>query len=163
MGDGLGSVRPALLSGLLSAPSGLYVGNSTLLARLRSTPAGDREGVLVAFLQDELQSVLGLAARPPASAGFFDLGMDSLMAVELRNRLNRALHGAYEASNTVAFDHPTVDKLARHLGETLGWKETPNQNVESGARDLIEIETQHIDSLNDEALIEKVDSLVEDL
>ncbi|MFG5379934.1 condensation domain-containing protein, partial [Yoonia sp. R2-816] len=119
MGEGLGSVRPAMLSGLLAAPTGLYGDNSTLLARLRETPAGDRKGVLVAFLQDELRSVLRLGTAPAPSAGLFDLGMDSLMAVELRNRLNAALGGVYEASNTVAFDHPTVDKLARHLTDEL--------------------------------------------
>ena len=80
---------------------------------------GIGKACFVAFLQDELQAVLGLAERPSASAGFFDLGLDSLMAVELRNRLNAALGGAYEPSNTVAFDHPTIDKLARHLADEL--------------------------------------------
>ena len=119
MGEGLGAVRPAMLSGLLAAPTALQAGSGALLSRLRQTPAAERESVLVAFLQDELQAVLGLADVPPASAGFFDLGLDSLMAVELRNRLNAALDGAYEAPNTVAFDHPTVDKLARHIAGTI--------------------------------------------
>ena len=120
MGEGLGAVRPAMLSGLLAAPTALQAGSGALLSRLRQTPASERGAVLVDFVQETLQAVLGLADVPPASAGFFDLGLDSLMAVELRNRLNAALDGAYEAPNTVAFDHPTVDKLARHLGEKLG-------------------------------------------
>jgi len=60
-------------------------------------------------------SVLRLPQPPPPQVGFFDLGMDSLMAVELRNRINRALVGAYVAPASVVFDHPTAERLARHL------------------------------------------------
>ncbi|MXZ43061.1 MAG: acyltransferase domain-containing protein, partial [Caldilineaceae bacterium SB0666_bin_21] len=54
------------------------------------------------------------------TGGFFDLGMDSLMSVELRNRLNRALSGAYVVSNTAVFDYPNVNSLADHLAGELG-------------------------------------------
>ena len=40
---------------------------------------------------ETVQGVLGLPALPDPQTGFFDLGMDSLMAVELRTRLNRLL------------------------------------------------------------------------
>ena len=42
------------------------------------------------------------------------------MAVELRNRLNRTLAGAYVAPNTVIFDYPNPALLGRHLAEALG-------------------------------------------
>ena len=67
-----------------------------------------------------MQAVLRLPSTPDSSVGFFDLGMDSLMAVELRNRLNRAFAGDYTASNTVVFDYPDIASLARHLVEELG-------------------------------------------
>ena len=70
---------------------------------------------MVSFVQQELQAVLRLASLPETSVGFFDLGMDSLMAVELRNRLNRALSGSCVVSNTAVFDHPDTASLARHL------------------------------------------------
>ncbi len=118
MSKALGRLRPPLLSDLLGAPP--PVGESALLQRLKATPAGRREAVLLTFLQGELRAVLGLAEPPSPSAGFFDLGMDSLMAVELRNRLNAALEQAYQVPNTIAFDHPSLEKLARHLAEQLG-------------------------------------------
>ena len=75
--------------------------------------------MLVSFLQQEVQAVLRLSSAPSPTVGFFDLGMDSLMAVELRNRLNRAFAGEYTASNTVVFDYPDIASMASHIaGET---------------------------------------------
>ena len=90
-----------------------------LLSRLRAAPAATREDVLASFLQAEVKAVLRLPTAPAPTVGFFDLGMDSLMAVELRNRLNRALAGAYTASNTVVFDYPDIAALAAHLAGEL--------------------------------------------
>ena len=93
--------------------------SGNLLSRLRGAPEGDREGLLVSFLQGELQAVLRLPSAPSPSVRFFELGMDSLMAVELRNRLNRALSGGYTAPNTIVFDYPDTATLARHLAGEL--------------------------------------------
>ncbi len=94
--------------------------SSGLLAQLREAPEGERQKVLSAFLQDELKSVMRLGSPPSPTVSFFDLGMDSLMAVELRNRINRALAGEYTASNTVVFDYPNAAALASHLSDGLG-------------------------------------------
>ena len=42
------------------------------------------------------------------------------MAVELRNRLNRAFAGEYVVSNTAVFDYPDISTLARYLADELG-------------------------------------------
>ncbi len=94
-----------------------------LLASLRVAPAEAREELLSSFLQREIQAVLRLPSAPPPAVGFFDLGMDSLVAVELRNRLNRAFAGEYAAPNTVVFDYPDIASLARHLADELGGEE----------------------------------------
>lgn len=90
-------------------------GQGDLLRRLQEAAPSERDGILCTFVQDELQSIMRLPERPAPGARFFDLGMDSLMAVELRNRLNRAFAGAYLASNTLVFDYPDADTLARFL------------------------------------------------
>ena len=116
--------RPPLLEDLLSATAegktDAAAASGDLLSRLRQTPAGTHEELLVSFLQREVQAVLRLPSTPAPTVGFFDLGMDSLMAVELRNRLNRAFSDEYTAPNTVVFDHPDIAALARHLVEALG-------------------------------------------
>ncbi len=119
-GDSLGT-RPAVLEDLLtiatedddSSPS------EDLLVQLGATPPAGREELLATFLQREVQAVLRLPSAPAPTVGFFDLGMDSLMAVELRNRLNRAFSEAYAAPNTLVFDYPTIADLACHLVDAL--------------------------------------------
>ncbi len=91
-----------------------------LLTQLQFSQAAESEAILVTFLQKELQAVMRLPGVPATTVGFFDLGMDSLMAVELRNRLNRAFDGEYVVSNTAIFDYPDITALARHLAEELG-------------------------------------------
>ncbi len=116
--------RPLLLEEMFSSTESEGSDESSssqdLLTQLRGgaqTP--DREETLVSFLQSEIQAVLRLPSPPAVTVGFFDLGMDSLMAVELRNRLNRALAGEYVVSNTAVFDYPNVTALAGHLREEL--------------------------------------------
>ncbi len=115
---------PALVEELISSTSSdntaADASSEDLMSQLRGVQASDREDVLVSFVQRELQAVLRLTSSPSPTVGFFDLGMDSLMAVELRNRLNRAFDGEFVASNTIVFDYPNVSEMARHLSEELG-------------------------------------------
>ena len=90
-----------------------------LLTRLKAAEQIDRAAILTDYLQEELRAVMRLQSMPSAIVGFFDLGMDSLMAVEFRNRLNRSLAGEYVASNTIVFDFPNVEDLAQHLADEL--------------------------------------------
>ena len=94
--------------------------SADLPTQLRTSPPADRENVLASFLQKELQAVMRLSTPPAPSVGFFDLGMDSLMAVELRNRLNRAFAGEYVVPNTAVFDYPDVTALTGHLAAEWG-------------------------------------------
>ncbi|MEM9219592.1 MAG: SDR family NAD(P)-dependent oxidoreductase, partial [Cyanobacteria bacterium P01_F01_bin.150] len=118
MGRYLGEVRPALLSQLLSQPSPTT--EKGLLQQLRSAALADRLSLLMRYLQQDLQRILGFAQLPDPDVSVFDLGMDSLMAVELRNRLQQQLGNTYTVPNTLAFDYPTIRRLATHLAEQLG-------------------------------------------
>jgi acyl carrier protein len=57
--------------------------------------------------------VLGERELPDASHGFADLGLDSLMAVELKQLLEDRF--GQPLSATVVFNYPTVEKLAGYL------------------------------------------------
>ena len=120
-GESVGG-RPPLLEDLLTVATDDDDTSSPddLLEQFAATPAAERESLLVSFLQREVQAVLRLPSAPAPAVGFFDLGMDSLMAVELRNRLNRAFSETYAVPNTLVFDYPTIADLAGHLANALG-------------------------------------------
>jgi len=98
------------------------VQQSDILRHLEAAPAGDRHALLMAYIQAEVAKVLGLepSQLPEPQQGFFEMGMDSMMAVELRNRLEVGLCASFPS--TLAFDSPTIAHLTGYLGrEVLGW------------------------------------------
>ncbi|GAY16417.1 type I polyketide synthase [Mycobacterium sp. shizuoka-1] len=121
----LGGIRPPLLDQVLPSGDGTVVGDSELLRQLQELPVAARAGFITEFLQKEVQGFLRLAQPPAASSRFLDLGTDSLMAVELRNRLFGQFGGKFDISPTAVFDHPTIGELAEHLVSQLPDSEEP--------------------------------------
>ena len=96
--------------------------NSSLREELEQAPLGVRFDLLRTFIISELAAVIGLtpSQRPAGHQGFFDLGMDLLMAMEFASRLESCL--ACTLSPTMVFDNPTVDDLTRHIfTKVFGW------------------------------------------
>ena len=91
----------------------------TWLSRLQSLPERQRIGFLTKVLQQEVARALGRPANqlPDSQLGFFDMGMDSLMAVELKNRLD--IQVGVSISSTAIFEHPNIAALAKHLMEDV--------------------------------------------
>jgi acyl carrier protein len=82
-------------------------------------PEVQRASFITEFLQQEVQNFLRLAQPPAATSRFLDLGTDSLMAVELRNRLHSQFGGAFTISATAVFDYPTIGGLGEYLAAQL--------------------------------------------
>ena len=115
----LGAARPPILDHVLPSAGSATPGNLALLRQLHDIPEGQRGVFVTEHLQRELQQILGLA-QPPSSAGrFLELGMDSLMAVELRNRLLGQFGGAFTIDATAVFDYPTIGALAEYLAAQM--------------------------------------------
>jgi acyl carrier protein len=87
------------------------------LSTLQRQPAGQRRRLLKNVVMTQVNLVLASSAnlRYAEDTAFFDLGVDSLMAVELRNALTKTL--ACELSSTLMFDYPTLGTLLDHLDE----------------------------------------------
>ena len=115
----LGGSRPPLLDHVLPSAVEATQGDSELLRQLHEVPDAQRADFLTEFLQREVQSFLRLAQPPAATSRFLDLGTDSLMAVELRNRLYGQFGGAFTISATAVFDYPTIRSLAEYLADQV--------------------------------------------
>jgi acyl transferase domain-containing protein/NADP-dependent 3-hydroxy acid dehydrogenase YdfG/acyl carrier protein len=92
---------------------------SAFRQKLEAAALGDRRALLLEHLCQQIAKVLDMpsAAAIDPQLGFTDLGMDSLMAVELSNRLRTSLDCPVSAA--IAFDYPTIEALADYFDETI--------------------------------------------
>lgn len=117
----LGAARP-LLAELVRPVAGSTTPAEIATARLRerfaALPAAQRQPALTAYVTGELAKILMLDERSlDPHKGLFDLGMDSLMALEFRNRVQAALD--HEVPATLLFNYPTVQAIAGYLATVL--------------------------------------------
>jgi hypothetical protein len=101
--------------------------SNSALARIRALPASQHRHEVLGLLSEQVRLLLGAdggAAFDPRRP-LKELGVDSLMAVELRNALVRAFGRPLSA--TLVFDHPTLDAMAAYL--MTAWElEAPDSN-----------------------------------
>jgi acyl carrier protein len=90
-----------------------------LLKKLQELPVSERATFITEFLQREVQGFLRLAQPPAPTSRFLDLGTDSLMAVELRNRLHSQFGGKFTINATAVFDYPTIGGLGEYLAAQM--------------------------------------------
>ena len=112
----------------------------SLLKQLEGSIAPDRRRLLVEHLQKEVASVLGFGddRQLDVHQGFFEMGMDSLMAVDLKNRLSKALGASLPA--TLIFDFPNIEDLAGFLLRHLGMEQTATARFIRRVTQVIEAE-----------------------
>nr|CAA60462.1 polyketide synthase [Streptomyces rapamycinicus NRRL 5491] len=112
---------PALLRGLqtVKRPQSRTaarneVGSQPLSARLTGRTSVEQHRIMLELVL-ERRSVLGHSSADAIATdtSFKDLGMDSLTAIELRNRL--VAETGLQLPATMVFDYPTANALAAHL------------------------------------------------
>jgi NAD(P)-dependent dehydrogenase (short-subunit alcohol dehydrogenase family)/acyl carrier protein len=104
---GLGTSRAAQRSEPPAEPAGW------LRNKLEGDPADNADELLQDAIRAMVCDALGEQSDFALDAGFADLGLDSIMMIDLRTRLAHALDTDLPA--TIAIDHPSVAAMARHL------------------------------------------------
>jgi acyl transferase domain-containing protein len=98
-----------------AASSAKRDGKQALTAALSSARPEERRALLTRYVQETVAARLNL--ENPAVVGarkrLFDLGVDSLVSVELRNIFQKDLH--HTLATTVMLDYPSVEALAEYF------------------------------------------------
>ncbi len=91
------------------------VQKAQLLRQLEAAEINERRDLLIAHIRSLAAKVLDLSSpeRIGLRQRLFDLGIDSLMAVDLKNRLEADLGHALRS--TLVFDYPMVEVMADYL------------------------------------------------
>ena len=109
-----------------------------------------RRELLIDFVRAEAAAVLGAGgeAEVAQDVGLFEMGMDSLMSVELRRRLERG--AARKLPSTLTFNYPNVGALAGFLERELTPSLAPSAAAAQSATTAPS--TDNLDELSDEEL-----------
>ncbi|GAA2961488.1 SDR family NAD(P)-dependent oxidoreductase [Actinokineospora diospyrosa] len=144
---GAGGIPPAegvdAAASLLGAPTAqLAVMPRTATPAAVESPVHSRPEDLAGLVEHLTRELVRLLGLPPGyridpGSAFTELGMDSLMVVELRNRLQRDLDVPLGA--TVAFDYPTVGGLCDHLAGLLGLGADPRAELDALLDEFIDL------------------------
>lgn len=128
-----------------------------LSARLAGLPADEARTAVLDWVREQVAVVLGHAsgAGVDVDQAFTQLGLDSLTAVELCNRL--AASTGLRLPSTLVFSYPTSRELGEHLYGLLGPAPDPDTAEDIEDAQIREaLRTVSVDSLRGAGLLELV-------
>ncbi len=104
---------------------------SEFLQKLETVQLSERRKILMTHIQSEVSKVLGLdiSTLLRTQRGFFEMGMDSLTALELKDRLEISFGISLPA--TLAFEFSTVNDLTEYLAKEVLGLELPSSDKEN--------------------------------
>ena len=120
------------------------------LQQLESVPKTEWRSHLTHHLRQQMATVLGFSSVEDVDLrqGFFDLGMDSLTAVELKNRLQTSL--GCSLPTTLVFDYPTGEAVVDYLTQTvLGLDASIDAAPEQGIESSEDVLADQVNSLSE--------------
>ncbi|MDZ7269344.1 MAG: SDR family NAD(P)-dependent oxidoreductase [candidate division KSB1 bacterium] len=135
-----------------------------LLRRLAASAAEEREELLAAHIHEQIIRVLGLnpAETLNGRQSLNELGMDSLMAVELRNALSALVGRTLPA--TLLYDHPNLEALTNYLGrEVLALEFKPPAGRQPAAGGPPAAVVEQIKQLSEDELAASIDAEIAEL
>jgi acyl carrier protein len=91
----------------------------SFVQRFKASAPSEQRELLLAHVRESVATILGfnLVELLDVQQGFFKLGMDSLMTVQVRKRLESSL--GCSLPSTIAFEYPSVLSLTKYLETQL--------------------------------------------
>jgi surfactin synthase thioesterase subunit/NAD(P)-dependent dehydrogenase (short-subunit alcohol dehydrogenase family)/acyl carrier protein len=125
----LGAINPALWSRLLPSPSRASPKGVPLAEPLGELPPAERAAAVARIVQTEVARVLSLPgpAAVPLERALKDLGLDSLMMLELRRSLMKRT--GVTLPTALALEKPTPGAIARQLLSELEARVVPDPSA----------------------------------
>ncbi|MFP2956841.1 type I polyketide synthase [Myxococcus sp. 1LA] len=154
-----GLSRQALVQGLLgSVPRRVQA--PAFRAQLDAAPANRRLELLRQHVAGQVTATLGMpeTERLAGNERLFELGVDSLLAIEIKNRLASSLGRSLRS--TLIFDFPTVNGLVAHLADELGLG-TEAQKKQEASREAQGALSAEIQGLSEQELTSLIDQELE--
>jgi 8-amino-7-oxononanoate synthase len=110
---------PPFLEHIASAIETGAQSSSTFRLQLNAAPAEERLALLTRHVQSQIAKVMGLSSPEEVELdrSFTDLGMDSLMGMEMKSRLQASLSCSFPI--TLAMDYPTVGSLINYINREV--------------------------------------------
>src|ERR1019366_10790486 len=112
----------------------------------RQAPESEQRELLVELVCSRVMKVLRRDRSEPVDSRrrLMDLGVDSLMAVELRNSLRKDLGLTRPLPATLIFDYPTAEAIADYLASrVLTSEQTPEtSSSQPAAQDQLLVSTR---------------------
>jgi acyl transferase domain-containing protein/acyl carrier protein len=92
---------------------------SEFLTRFQTIRPADRSPLMIEFVRDQVCLVLDFASGQmiDIQQGLFEMGLDSLMAIELKNLLETGIEQSLPS--TLIFNYPTIKDIAKYLETRL--------------------------------------------
>jgi acyl carrier protein len=108
---------------------------SQFLKELNQIGSDEKLAFIQQHIEKNIAAVLGItkAHKMDRQQGLFDMGMDSLTSVELKNRLSAAIKMNLPA--TLAFDYPNINALGEYLLSLLTEADTTSSAADSHSED----------------------------
>jgi acyl carrier protein len=111
--------------GLETVPAFDSTRTPTLWNDLRQSYPGNRLELATQFLSEFVESLTTESVNPLPESRFLELGMDSLMIVELSSQVQAEVGGDAQIPATLVFDYPSVSQLAQFLVTTFESAQVP--------------------------------------
>jgi len=144
------SVSP-FLAGFASSLNTQKPETEPLQGQLQGVSAKAQRALVMDHVRFQVGDVLGLSsATLDVNQGFFDMGMDSLTSVELRNRLQSSLN--CNLPSTLTFTYPTVAQLVSYLLDEILVTQVEEKSPTLSTQEPESSSVLDLENLNDDEL-----------